>query len=204
MYYLHEQNNINETIPEFTFETENKSNKIIIKLDKKEYWFMMGYYVRNGWVQSKLNNYIMFSFQEPTFGKFCNEIMEKIERVLPITYKMCSTGKCTEFGSYNNFPSKCSKNFTWYSILKEFGENISEKVIPEWVYDAPKEYIQEFINGYKKSNDYMVTDSFDVAFGIQKLYVKLNKLCSITITPIMSKDNTIRVSLLIHNTITII
>ena len=186
---------ISETIPEFTFETKYNPEKIHIKLDKKEYWFMMGYYVRNGWIQSESSHYIQFSLQ------LCeDEILKEIETVLPITYKMCNIGKCTVFGSYNNFPRNCCKNFTWYSILKEFGKNKSGKIIPGWVYDAPKEYIQEFINGYIKSDKNMTTDSFDIAFGVQRLYVKLNKIYSITITPIKTEEG-IKFSLYIHNTI---
>ena len=187
-----------ETIPEFTFDTKYNQEKIYIKLDKKEYWFMMGYYVRNGWIQSESGHYIKFALQSRE-----DEIIEIIDKVLPITYKMCSTGKCTEIGSYNNFPRICSINYTWYSILKDFGKNKSGKMIPEWVYNASKEYIQEFINGFQKSDKEMITDSFDIAFGMQRLYVKLNKMYSITITPKKTEEG-IKFSLYIHNQITII
>jgi hypothetical protein len=113
---------------------------------------------------------------------------------------MCSTGKCTVFGSYNNFPKDCCKNFTWYSILTEFGKDKCGKIIPEWVHDAPKEYIQEFIDGYVKSDICLITDSFDIAFSIQRLYAKLNKIYSITITPELNKagEDNIKFSLYIH------
>jgi hypothetical protein len=32
-----------------------------------------------------------------------------------------------------------------------FGKYAHGKLIPEWVQDAPKEFIQEFINGYMKA-----------------------------------------------------
>jgi intein/homing endonuclease len=33
-----------------------------------------------------------------------------------------------------------------------FGKYAHGKLIPEWVQDAPKEFIQEFINGYMKAD----------------------------------------------------
>lgn len=188
-----------ETIPEFTFDTKYKhEEKIHIKLDNNKYWFMMGYYMRNGFIHMESCHFIKFALQSCE-----DEIIEIIENVLPITYKLCSTGKCTEIGSYNNFPRKCSINYTWYSILKEFGISKSGKIIPEWVYNAPKEYIQDFINGFQKSDKEMITDSFDIAFGIQKLYVKLDKMYSITITPKKTEEG-IKFALHIHKNITII
>ena len=70
-------------------------------------------------------------------------MFEKINKVIPITDKKCNTGKCKKFG--------CS-NFIWFNILKKFGKYAHAKLIPEWVQDAPKEFIQEFINGYMKAD----------------------------------------------------
>jgi len=54
--------------------------------------------------------------------------------------------------------------------------------IPEWVQDAPKEYIQAFINGYhgKQTCHEFTTVSPDLAFGLQRLYLKLGRLFNIT------------------------
>ena len=204
--------NTKEIIPEFTVDNKYTKNPIHITLDKKEQWYMMGYYVRNGWLQSETCHDINFTILDylnsdntthiyvggsKTLQKYEDEIMDKIGSVLPITFQMHNTEKFTVIGSYNNFPSDCCKNFTWYSILTEFGKDKCGKIIPEWVHDAPKEYIQEFIDGYVKSDHCLITDSFDIAFSIQRLFIKLNKIYSITITPELKKDN-IKFSLYIH------
>jgi DNA (cytosine-5)-methyltransferase 1 len=77
------------------------------------------------------------------------------------------------------------------SILKDFGNNDYEKLIPEWLQDAPIEFIQEFMNGYVKENSSMKDDNFiqiktlslNLAYGIQRLYLKLGYIFSISIYP---------------------
>lgn len=171
-----------EKIPEFTFDNKYTKDQIHISLDKKEQWFLIGYYVRNGSLQSEMWHDINFAMSN--IQGYENEILDKIGSILPITFQNCSTGKCTSFGSYNNLPRNCPTNFIWYSILKEFGKDKWGKIIPEWVHNAPKEFIQEFIAGYVKSDICLITDSFDIAFSIQRLYAKLDILYSITITPV--------------------
>ena len=43
--------NTNEKIPEFTIDkiiNQHKTEQITIKIDKKEYWYMMGYFMGDG------------------------------------------------------------------------------------------------------------------------------------------------------------
>ena len=51
--------------------------------------------------------------------------------------------------------------------------------IPEWFQDAPKEFIQEFVNGYMKTDGLKKTASTAMIYGIQRLYLKLGKIISI-------------------------
>jgi DNA (cytosine-5)-methyltransferase 1 len=76
--------------------------------------------------------------------------------------------------------------FIWDNILKKFGKLPHEKLIPEWVQDAPKEFIQEFINGYMKSQCCIIdkvvqitTISQNMAYGLQRLYLKLGHIFSV-------------------------
>ncbi len=116
--------NTNERIPEFTE----------IKLDKKEYWYKMGYFVGNGWNDE-------------------------------------TTNKCENMYDY---------------IFEIFVKYANGKLIPEWVQDAPTEFIQEFINGYMKADGIeskngclsLTTVSYDLACGLQRLYLKLGFICS--------------------------
>lgn len=175
--------NTNNIIPEFTFEKKiNQFNTVkeTIKLDKKEYWYMMGYFIGDGWIEEtcKKNGNCKYTIKFAINNKDENEVVEKIKKVLPITDQKCDTGKCKKFGCYN---------FTWFNILKQFGHG---KTIPEWIHDAPKEFVQEFINGYMKADGNIknnnilkiTTVSYNLAFGLQRLYLKLGHIFSINKT----------------------
>lgn len=60
-----------------------------------------------------------------------------------------------------------------------FGKNDCDKFIPEWVQDAPIEFIQEFINGYTTTNRNIETESYNFALGLQRLYLKLEHMVGI-------------------------
>jgi len=160
--------NNNNIIPEFTFE------KITIKFDILDYWFVIGYFIGNGWIEEGNGEHkIRFAIN----NKNEKEIFEKINNIIPITDKKCDSEKCKKFG--------CS-NFIWYNIFKQFGRYADEKLIPEWVQDAPNEFIQEFINGYMKADGcinnnilQISTVSLNLAYGLQRLYLKLGYIFSI-------------------------
>ena len=175
--------NINDNIPELTFDkiiNQYKTEKEKITLNKLEYWFMMGYFVGDGWIEetTKRENSVRHNIKFAINNKDEEEVYEKIRKILPITDQKNNTGKCKKFG--------CS-NYLWYNILKQFGKYAHGKIIPEWVHDAPKEYIQEFINGYMKADGHIrkngvhqiTTVSYNLAFGVQRLYLKLGYIFSI-------------------------
>lgn len=126
-------------------------NKKII-LDDPEYWYIMGYFIAE-----------TMNMQ--------NSIKENIKFVSKLTYQKIKQSK-----------------FVWYKILKMFGKYPDEKKIPEWVQDAPKQFIQKFIDGYLKANNFIIkngiieitTISINLALGIQRLYLKLGHIVSIT------------------------
>ena len=177
--------NSNEIIPEFSFEKKinnYKTEKIYIKLDKLEYWFMMGYFIGDGWIEEtkKNNGPCMYKIRFSINNNDENEIVNIINKVINVTDKKCDTGKCKKFG--------CS-NFLWYNILHKFGKYAHSKFIPEWIHDSPKKFIQEFINGYMRSDGYVntinnvlqiTTVSYNLAYGLQRLYLKLGHIFSIS------------------------
>lgn len=170
--------NENSIIPEFTFNTTEAIDMI---LEDNDMWFMMGYFVGDGWIEETTKdegcsiNKIMFAIN----SKDNEYVVNRINKILKITDRKCPSGdKRTNYG--------CA-NVEWCNILKHFGKHADEKVIPEWVQDAPKEYIEEFINGYQKSDGCVNADerisfttvSYNLAFGLQRLYLKLGYLFSI-------------------------
>ena len=163
------------------------SREITTTLNDPNHWFMMGYFLGDGWIEEtvkpsgKLKYIIRFAINnaDETYVK------SRITKVMPITDKKCSTGLCKKFGCSNEF---------WYTILKDFGKYSHGKCIPEWVQKAPKEYIEEFLFGYQTADgcinkssrgieDHHIqytTVSPNIAYGIQRLYLKIGKLCSIS------------------------
>lgn len=172
--------NNNETIPEFNFIkkiNQHKNIDINIKLDKKEEWFMMGYFIGDGWIEDtkKENGNTIYKIRFAINNKDNDEVVNIINKVIPITNKKCDSGsKCKKYGCVN---------YIWYNIFKMFGKYAHGKLIPEWVQDAPKELIQEFINGYMKADGcirenvlVIGTVSYNLAFGLQRLYLKLGHI----------------------------
>uniref|UniRef100_A0A6C0D6F7 DNA (cytosine-5-)-methyltransferase n=1 Tax=viral metagenome TaxID=1070528 RepID=A0A6C0D6F7_9ZZZZ len=175
--------NTNNIIPEFTFEkkvNKNKKIKETIVLNDLNMYYMMGYFVGDGWIEetTKSDGRPAHKIRFAINNKDECEVLEKITKILPITDKKCDTGKCKKFG--------CA-NAIWHTILKQFGKYAHNKIIPEWIQDASKEYIQEFINGYMKADGNVCKDgslrittvSYNLAFGLQRLYLKLGHISSV-------------------------
>jgi DNA (cytosine-5)-methyltransferase 1 len=175
--------NSNEIIPEFSFNkivNSNRTDNIKIIIDKPEYWFMMGYFIGDGWIQDSVKsdgrskNCIYFAINDNDI----DDIVRNISLVIPITDKKCNSGKSKKYG--------CS-NFIWFNILKKFGKYAHNKIIPEWVQDAPIDMIQHFIEGYRRADGCIkknqlisyTTTSVNLAYGLQRLYLKLGHIFSI-------------------------
>jgi len=174
-HYFGMKINENSIIPDFNFD------KNTIKLDNPEMWFMMGYFVGNGWIEetNKLDGRCMNKIRFAINTKDEKDILHKINNILQLTDKKCPSGNnCNKYG--------CS-DFVWFNIFKQFGKYAHGKLIPEWVQDAPTEYIQEFVNGYHKADGCIskndcyefTTVSHNLAFGLQRLYLKLGNLFGI-------------------------
>jgi len=179
--------NSKEEIPTFTFDkkiNKSRNDKISTTLDNPDQWFTLGYFVGDGWIQDtkksdgiRDTHIIRFSFHEDD-----TESLDRIKKVLNITYKdRC--GKGVKYG--------CA-DFMWFNILKQFGKYAHGKLIPEWIQDAPKHLVQEFINGYVasdghicKNNITVSTVSHNLAYGLQRLYLKIGHIASVekTIRP---------------------
>ena len=182
-YYGMVINRKNE-IPTFQIEVKiNKSKTIYnyITLDNEDMWFLLGYFLGDGWIEEtkKIDGRIAHKIRFSINNKDEEYVLNRLRKILPITDKKCDTGKCKKFG--------CA-NITWYTILKNFGKYAHGKIIPEWVQDAPENLIKEFINGYIKAdgcltkNDtiQIISVSNNIAYGIQRLYLKLGHVLSVT------------------------
>ena len=152
-------------------------------LNSKDEWFMMGYFVGDGWIQNtrKTDGRSRHTIRFAIADKDTKTVLKRISSVLSISDKHVRTGACGKYG--------CS-NLVWYTILKDFGKYAHGKCIPEWVHSAPSEFVNEFLDGYiaadgcyRKSGDIrMTTVSYDLAMGIQRLFLKVGKIASVQMT----------------------
>ena len=175
-------------IPEFTIIRKINnyhSENIHVVLDHPDQWFLMGYFIGDGWIEDErkkngnLRHIIRFAIHQDDK----ETVLKRLQKVLNLTDVHCSTGKCDKYG--------CN-NIVWYTIFKKFGKYAHGKKIPEWVQDAPPHLIQEFLDGYyaadgcnHKTHIRYTTVSYNLAFGVQRLYLKLGRIISIqkTIRP---------------------
>ena len=136
---------------------------------------------------SKLNIYI-YTFDKPIWKK-ANELTENDyfgmiinnKNIIPeFTFEkeVIKLDKSKEWYMMGYMLGKTKEIFTIFDkkIIYIFGKYASEKIIPEWVQDAPKEFIQEFINGYINSNSILdILPSYNkLTLGIHRLNLKLN------------------------------
>lgn len=150
--------NTKEMIPEFMFE----KNIIVNNLDQ---WFVMGYFMRNGWIkEDEESNIIWFALHNDDIDAF-----DRIQKVMNIYYKEIINENIKYYGC---------ESVTWFNILKQFGRNSKSRLIPEWIQDAPKYLIHEFINGYNNNKPTHIS-STQLAYGFQRLYLKLGHITKI-------------------------
>jgi DNA-cytosine methyltransferase len=168
-------------VPEFTSEKKINQKTIIEEkkiLDNVDYWFLMGYFLGDGWTvnlketngQSIKRSYLVIN------NKQIDKLLPRFEKVIKLT-------KCNN--CMNRTKYECD-NLLWYNILKQFGQKADKKIIPEWVINSPLNFIQAFLDGYisadgcnYKNKIKITTVSYNIAYSIQRIYLKLGKFCSI-------------------------
>ena len=153
-----------------TFEVNGKyGKKLSLQLKEKEQWFLMGYFLGDGWVSQ---NRIILAINDNQFESINN----KIKSIFKI--KKIETGK--------NCHKYVITNTEYFDIFKLFGSGAKNKLIPKFVHNAPNELVSEFLNGYFMADGCHVkygkkatTISDNIAFGIQLLCAKLKKKLSL-------------------------
>jgi thymidylate synthase len=167
--------NKNEIIPSFNMWIKDNqySEKLVTTiLDDIDYWFLMGYFMGDGWlIDSKEEVYFTINNNQ------IDEILPRLKKIIGLA-KLNNSGKnCTKY---------VGKKKQVFNILSKFGKYAEGKLIPQFVYDAPKPLIEEFIKGYSKSDGCVTKDgvtyttvSENIAFGLQLLYAKLGVKASV-------------------------
>lgn len=167
--------NKKEIIPSFstTIKDNQYSEKTVItKIDTDDYWFLLGYFLGDGWlVDSKKEVYFVVNNQQ------VHSILPKLKSILGLAKLTNSGTNCTKY---------VGKKKQVFEILSLFGKYADKKTIPQFVFDAPKKFIEKFIEGYKsadgcKTDDGVsfTTTSENIAYGLQLLYAKLGVKASV-------------------------
>jgi len=175
-YFLGMKIEEKEIIPEFLL------NGVIRKLDNPNFWWMMGLFVGDGWlVYEKNGNYernrIHFVIANTQIGEYLPKLQSVITNLL---HKSDNNG-CKIYYSTNHEIA---------NILKLFGKYAKNKIIPNFVHEAPKHLINEFLKGYVAADGCkrtlclnestrLTTISYNLAFGVQRLYYKLGFIGSL-------------------------
>lgn len=177
-HYIGMKINKHNIVPKFTFTktiNQHKTNIIHKTLDNEDEWFLLGYFLGDGWIE--------WSRQGVFNLVFCYDDEELIDTLLT------RLGITHSYKNHNHKLPNQSKtfvctNFELWNILKDFGHLAHNKRIPEWVQNAPINYVQKFIDGYTKADGCYTnrqelkytTVSKSLAFGLQRLYLKLGKV----------------------------
>lgn len=171
---INKENKIPELEISYSVNQHTQKNEKII-LNDKELWWVMGYFVGNGW-RVKTNNTINFSVSNLE----SDIIIPKLKRIFPSLYNWqgdsqsgCKTWTVSE--------KRMSK------IFDDFGTLAKNKKIPIWVLEAPNDYIVEFLEGYKRADGCNNREKFNVGsvsenliYGVQLLLAKLGKSSTVT------------------------
>lgn len=158
--------NKNEIVPTF-------SSEIGDTINKEDFWFLLGYFMGDGWIDHETKE-LFLTIDE----KDHHMVFNRLKNIIPLD----------DISEENDLIKKyVSKNTDFNDILTMFGDVGENRVIPEFMYDSPKYFINEFIDGFNLSdggeNDgerKFYTLSSSVAYGLQLLYSKLNIRVSVS------------------------
>jgi hypothetical protein len=183
-HFIGMKRNKNEIIPIFTFEKKNipkfscgkeieqeikKISKILNNLDE---WFLIGYFVGDGWIDFNAQGRFYLSMNEKD-KDFLSDLLTKLK----ISFHSRKIEEKNNASSYYEI-FECH-DFRLWNILKQFGHLDFNKLIPNWVHDSPCEFIESFLNGYVRNQTQISTISPNLAFSTQLLYMKLGILSQI-------------------------
>ena len=175
-YFLGMKIEEKEIIPEFYL------NGILTKLDDPNFWWMMGLFVGDGWlIYEKVGNYERNRINFVIANHQIEEYLPKLQKVIPNLLHRGSDSGCKTYYATNHDIA---------NILNLFNKYAKHKLIPNFVHEAPKYLIREFLNGYLAADgckrtlcinesSRLTTISYNLAFSVQRLYFKLGFIGSL-------------------------
>lgn len=165
-----------EILPSFAYRQGlNQHRETIMHIDFTNFdvWWMMGYFLGDGWVR-KDRNTINFAIAH----KETEEVMGRLSKIFELLTPVSSSGASTNYQSHDKGYSE---------LLRKFGHGAFDKTIPDFVLNAPKQYIEEFLKGYRVADGTKTVNFFQagtvspsIAYGLQILFAKLGKVTTVS------------------------
>lgn len=184
-----------ERIPQMILRKyQNKSvpDDVLVKsIVSYEEWYMLGYFLGDGWLVDEHNSNRIYDVSKAHFVNEQSVIYfsinkNQIDEIVPIISKVLDIQPCEDQGG--SFRYRC-RDIIWSQIMVQFGKYSHGKKIPDWVHTAPKDCIKSFLDGYRRADGCYrnynkdihryTTLSRDIAYSIQRLYLKLGFIASL-------------------------
>jgi len=150
-----------------------------ITLNSADMWFTIGYYIGNQEHNSPPLDTI-FGFDKDDTVSF-NRVTNVLRKIKFIRYS-----EYPEFSVEKDINYFVCKNSNWNKLLNVFSilREQNNKTLPEWIHNAPKHLINEFIEGYIQSNGFTkkrnksiwFVSSRNLMYEFQRLYLKIGKI----------------------------
>ena len=113
-------------------------------LNNKEFWWFIGMWLGDGWLEQKNDNYLIGI----CFDKKQKSYLYEMEKIIFKLFNRNPTYIDKESSDNLVFNSK----FLYYFLLENFGRYSYGKMISEWVKTIPNEFKYELIRGYFDSD----------------------------------------------------
>ena len=153
-----------------------------IDINNEDLWWVFGFFLGDGWrLKSRGRHEIAFSIN------LVEEelVLENIRKIFPSINCTRKSDLVKTKGCRTWVVSK--KEFS--KVFDSFGSGAKNKIIPQWVLEAPRNLILKFLEGYRQADGtktkelYQVTTiSPSIAYGIQLLLLKVGKQSSVNRT----------------------
>jgi intein/homing endonuclease len=128
----------------------NRRSLVVHGLDDPDEWFVMGYFIFNGWLSD-----------DCTIGLNITDsnTFDRISKVL---------GLDEDFHKWDKH-KYVIRNSKWHVIFEELHDSI-----PEWVHNAPTELLEHFVDGIGAH----ILDGLELSLHLERIYFKLEHTTS--------------------------
>jgi hypothetical protein len=130
----------------------NRRSLAVDGLDSPSEWFLMGYFISNGWLLD----------DDITIGLNITDstILNRISKVSGL-----------DLDDVNHQYKYTMRDTKWYGILEKLRDTI-----PEWIHNAPVELLEHFIDGVGVH----VWDNLELSLHLERIYLKLDNNNSVS------------------------